>query len=117
AKKFTSLLLPGGQNVLALEPQDIDDVVTIAFPLETELASLDLTASTFGYDNWTVTIIGTLTPTVDVVISGERVTSNLVDVTTASGTALLPMPNTHNGKLPVESVWRGTASGTFGLKV
>ncbi len=117
AKKFTSLLLPGaGSNLVFLELEP-DDVFEFRFPVESYLESVGLTASTFGQDNWAVYVVAALVPQGDVAISGSKVTSNLVDITTANGAELLGLPNTHNGKFPVESVWHGTAASTFEISV
>lgn len=108
-EKFDSLLLPGGNNVANIEivPQDI---LTLDYTFDDALSAL-------GLDGYDITVGVALEPDVQVDVSGIKVTTDGIDIATRTGTAVLDLPNAHNGQYPLTSKWDGTASGIFNLDV
>lgn len=108
-EKFDSLLLPGGNNVANIEIVPTD-ILTLDYTFDDALSSL-------GLDGWDITVGVSLTPDVQVDVSGTKVTTDGIDIETRTGTAVLDLPNAHNGQYPLTSKWDGVAAGIFNLDV
>lgn len=102
-QKYDSLLLPGDANE-----------ATVNIDAE-ELAGLDYTFDIT--ESVQLTIGGDIYPTASATMTGAQVTTNDSVIAEREGTALLDLPSNHNGKVQMESVWQGNATGTFGIEL
>jgi MYXO-CTERM domain-containing protein len=110
-EKFDSLLLPGGVNVAG-----VDIIPTDFIRLD---YTFDDVAAAVGFDGFDLdlTVGVKLTPDCHVDISGTKVSTDGVDITSRTGEAVLDLPSSHNGKYPLTSAWEGVASGYFDINI
>lgn len=107
AKKFDTLLLPGGNNLARIEI--VEEVIAgLEYPFDPfEVAGTPVQ----------ITLGGDLLPSAIATMSGRKVTTDGAEIATRNGTATIDPTLADEGELEMTALWEGDVASEFGLGV